>query len=312
MRAKLLMKELLILKRPANLCRSASRGRVATVARAFTLIELLVVIAIIAILAAMLLPALSKAKARAQQISCLSNLHQWGLGLSIYATDGGDYIPRDGTDSSENYASYENPGTVGPTMPGTPNDPYAWFNLLPPLEGDKPLSYYYSQTGGNQTKYPFPGNGVGKMWMCPTAVSAGVGDTFLAGGKYGFFCYKMNIDLKATSYIHAGYTSLPYPEEPKFSSLHNSSATVFMTEAAFSPTLESYVTTAGGQATENGGFPACRWMYFSQRHSVGGNITFADGHANYFKWKYVINPNPAPDYRDEIDNPDIIWDLFRQ
>ncbi len=79
-------------------------------AAAFTLVELLVVIAVIAIRAALLLPALSRAKAKAQRTTCLNNLRQINVGVRMYADDAHDVAPSPGaatTNFPDLYSDYK-------------------------------------------------------------------------------------------------------------------------------------------------------------------------------------------------------------
>ena len=265
---------------------------------AFTLIELLVVIAIIAILAALLLPALSSAKKKAQRINCVSNLRQWGLGQYLFATDNSDSLPTDGMGANKQY-----PGNVWNGIPtGTPDDPYAWFNAVPPNLAERGLSNYFHLPGGDpRAKMPFPARN-GKIWECPSATMDDAAYAMLQGsGANGFFSYAVNIDLKQDAIG-------TYPNwMPRLSSLPKPSATVLMFDCVFNPITEVVNNSPGFNSVN----PANRFNSIGVRHDKGTVINFCDGHATYYKIAFVTNDSyGVTGPKNEPMNPEIIWNWY--
>jgi prepilin-type processing-associated H-X9-DG protein/prepilin-type N-terminal cleavage/methylation domain-containing protein len=150
--------------------------KIARAAGGFTLVELLVVIGIIALLISILLPALSKARVQAQEVQCMNNLRQWGMGLQQYCDANKGMLPQKGAKGIDNSADIIGP--AGASITGV-NDPSIWFNGLATYVGATPYYQlmYNAQHGGS----PVPPLGANSIYVCPSATGNGCLDGVAPG-----------------------------------------------------------------------------------------------------------------------------------
>ncbi|MGO9526030.1 MAG: type II secretion system protein [Verrucomicrobiia bacterium] len=212
--------------------------------RAFTLTELLVIVPIAGLLATLLFAVSKDAVQQAQAATCLNNMRQWGLGFMLYANDWRDYFPYDGV-CGGNASLCDRINTD------------AWFNVVPPYIGRKPLCQLYA-TGAP------PKPLTGSIWSCPSSTNHVVQPT----PSNPYFMYSMS------SCWHTAWRNDFLFRRKQAISPANTILFCEQPENPFSITNGKYDTVT--------------------RHFGGSNFVFADGHADWLTFtNFCREGNPV-------------------
>lgn len=224
---------------------------------AFTLIELLVVIAIIAILAAILFPVFAQARAKARQVSCLSNLKQIGLAVQLYQQDyDGIYVPKYNCEvfntQYRDHCDYPRRLDFG-------------FDLDPPVPEWMPATN--APPGTDYLLLPYVKND--DVRRCP---SRRIGPPLVPGGLPVEGRYTIN----AWDTFHGAGKNETGPQGQPDAAVPQPASTIMVVEHTNSAG-ECQVGQEGGTATTLGDSVG----HWEENHSGGFNILWCDGHA---KW----------------------------
>jgi prepilin-type N-terminal cleavage/methylation domain-containing protein/prepilin-type processing-associated H-X9-DG protein len=223
------------------------------VPRGFTLIELLVVISIIAILAAMLLPALSRAKERAQATRCLNNLKQLQLASQMYADDHADELLNNDTGAAGGYSS-------------TSAGPNAW------IQGNV-QEWTVDYTDKIRTGVLFPYNKSVDIYRCAAnrAFVRGLGGKLEVHSR----AYSISVQLNCNSGKNNAHTKVA-----KKAAEIRRPATVFVFGEENQVSIDN-----GAMGVESLEGPPQFWNPPTARHNDGANFSFLDGHAELWRWR---------------------------